>query len=89
MLKYVAISVDRNVIKKEAEMILEYNDFTTEIQRVQNIKTNVIPAKTGSTGSISKSLRQYLSNTPGKREIKELQTAAILGTAHTLREVLT
>ena len=89
MLKYVAISVDRNVIKKEAEMILEYNDFTTEIQRVQNIKTNVIPAKTGSTGSISKSLRQYLSNIPGKREIKELQTAAILGTAHTLREVLT
>jgi hypothetical protein len=36
------------------------------------------------TGTISKSLRQYLSNIPGKREIKEIQKAAILGTAHIL-----
>ena len=31
---------------------------------------------------------QYLSNIPGKHEIKELQTTAILGTAQILREVL-
>ena len=40
------------------------------------------------TGTISNSLRQYLSNIPGKHEIKELQKTAILGTAHTLQEVL-
>jgi len=34
------------------------------------------------------SLRQCLSNIPGKHEIKELQTTAILCTAQTLREVL-
>jgi hypothetical protein len=33
MLIDVAISGDRNVIKKEAEKILKYKDLTTEIQR--------------------------------------------------------
>jgi ribosome-associated translation inhibitor RaiA len=34
MLIDVAISRDRNVIKKEAERILKYKDLTTEIQRM-------------------------------------------------------
>jgi hypothetical protein len=53
-----------------------------------NVKTNVIPVIIGATGTISKSFRKYLSNIPGKHEIKELQKTAILGTAHTLRKVL-
>jgi hypothetical protein len=53
-----------------------------------NVIARVIPVITGATGTISKSLRQYLSNVPGKREIKELQKTATLGTAHRLREVL-
>jgi hypothetical protein len=37
----------------------------------------------GATGTVSKSLRQYLSNIPpGKHEIKELQITVILGAAH-------
>jgi len=36
----------------------------------------------------SKQLRQYLSNIPGKQEIKELQQIAILVSAHILRKVL-
>jgi hypothetical protein len=43
---------------------------------------------TGATGTISKSLRQYLNNIPGEHEIKELQKTAILGTVHILRKVL-
>jgi hypothetical protein len=76
------------VIKKEAEKILKYKDFTTEIQCMWNVKTKVIQVIIGATGTISKSLRQYLSNIPGKHEIKELQKTATLGTAHKLREVL-
>ena len=53
-----------------------------------NVKAKVIPVITGLTGTISKSLRQYLSNVPGKHKIKELQKIAILGTAHILRKVL-
>jgi hypothetical protein len=46
------------------------------------------PVIIGVTGTISKSLRQYLSIIPGKHGIKVLQKIAILGTAHVLREVL-
>jgi hypothetical protein len=72
MLKDVEISGDRNMMEKEAENILKYTDFIIEIQLTWNIKENVIPVLTGSTGNISKSLRQYLSNITGKYEIKEL-----------------
>jgi len=85
MLIDVAISGDRNVIKKEAEKIIKYKDLTIEIKRMRNVKTKVIPVI---IGAISKSFRKYVSNTPGKHEVKELQKTAILGTAHILRKVL-
>jgi len=84
----VAISGDRNVIKKEAEKILKYKDLTTEIQPMWNVITNVIPVIIGATGTISKSFRKYVSNIPGSHEVKELQKTTILGTAHILRKVL-
>jgi len=43
MLIDVAISGDRNVIKKEAKKILKHKDLTIEIQRMWNAKTKVIP----------------------------------------------
>ena len=85
----VAISGDRNVIKKEAEKILKYKELTIEIQRMWDVKTNVIPVIIVATGTISKSFRKYVSNIPGKYEVKELQKTAILSTAHILRKVLT
>jgi len=84
----VAISVEWNVIKKEAEKIIKYRDLTTEIQLMWNVKTEVIPVIIGATGTISKSFRKYVSNIPGKHEVKELQKTVILGTAHILRKVL-
>ena len=87
MLMDVANPGDRNVIKKEAEKILKYKDLITEVHFMWNVKPKVIPVITWATGTISISLTQYLSYTPGKQEIKELQKTAILGTAH-LREVL-
>ena len=38
MLIDVAISGDRNVIKKETNKILKYKDLTKEIQRMWNVK---------------------------------------------------
>ena len=83
-----AISGDRNVIQKEAEKILKYEDLTIEIQRIWNVKTKVIPVIIGATGTISKTFRKYVRNIPGNLEVKELQKTAILGTAHILRKVL-
>ena len=69
----VAISGDRNVIKKEAEKILKYKDWTIEMQRMWKVKTRVIPVIIGASGTISKSFRKYISNIPGNHEVKELQ----------------
>ena len=76
------------MIKKEAEKILKRKDLTTEIQRMWNVETKVIPVIIGVTGTISKTFRKYASNIPGNHEVKELQKTAILGTAHILRKVL-
>ena len=53
-----------------------------------NVKTKVIPAIIGATGTISKSFRKYMSSIPGNHEVTELQKTATLGTAHILRKVL-
>ena len=70
MLKAVAKPGDRNLIKKEAEKILKYKDLRIHIQPMWIVKAKVIPVIRGATGTISKSLRQYLNNIPGKHEIK-------------------
>jgi hypothetical protein len=73
MLINVAVPGDRNVIKKEAEKILIHKDFIIEIQRMWKVKATVITVVIGTIGTISKSLRQYTSNVPGKQEIEEIQ----------------
>jgi len=73
------------MIKKEAEKILKYGDLVIKIQRMWNVKAEVIPVITGATRTISISLKQYLSNILGQHEIKELQK---VGTAHVLRKIL-
>ena len=88
MLIGVTIPEDRNIIKKEGEKILKYKYLIIEIQRMWNVNAKAILVIMGATGTISKSLRQYLSNIPEKHEIKEMQKTAILGTAHMLRKVL-
>ena len=52
MLIDVAISGDRNVIKKETQKILTYKDLTIEIQRMWNVKTKVMPVIIWATGTI-------------------------------------
>jgi len=76
------------VIKKEAYKFLKYKDLTIEIQRMWNVKTEVISVIIRGTGTILKSFRKHVSNIPGKHEVKELENTAILGTAHIIRKVL-
>jgi hypothetical protein len=45
----VAISADRNVIKKETEKFLKYKDLTIEIQCMWNVEAKLIPVITGET----------------------------------------
>jgi hypothetical protein len=48
-----------------------------------NVKTKVFPVIIGSTGTISKSFRKYVSNIPGNHEVKELQKRHIRHCTHT------
>ena len=72
MLIDVAILGGRDVIKKEAEKTVKYKDLIIEIQCMWNVKVKAMPVIIGMTGTITKSLRQYLNNIPGKHEIKAL-----------------
>jgi len=78
------------VIKQEAGKILKYKELLNEIQHMWNVKAKVVPVIIRATGTIPKSLRQYLSNTPGKHEIKELKKKKkpLLGTKHILQKML-
>ena len=62
----VAIPVNRNVIKTEAEIILKYKDFTTEIQRMCNVKAKGIPVTIGATGTVSESPQTEPEQRTGK-----------------------
>jgi hypothetical protein len=50
--------------------MLKYKVLVTDMQGMWNVKANVVIV---ATGTISKSFGQYLSDIPGKHEIKELQ----------------
>jgi hypothetical protein len=88
MVTSAAITEDRNVIKKEAEKVLKYKDLTIDIQRMCNVKTNVMPVITGATETISKNIPKIPEQRTGKARNLQLQKTAIFGTAHTLRKVL-
>jgi hypothetical protein len=77
----IIIIIEIKIIK-EAEKILIYKDLAIEMW---NVKTRVIPAIIGATGTISKSFRKYVSSILGNHEVTDLHITAILGTAHILR----
>ena len=88
MLIDVAISGDRNVIKKEAEKILKYKDLAIEIQRMWNLENVGDTGNNGGDWDYFKVIQKLREQLPGKHEVKELQKTDILGTAHILRKVL-
>jgi hypothetical protein len=69
----VAIPSDKNVIQKEAENKLKYNNLSIEIQRMWNMKCFVMPVIIGATGILSRSLQKYLETIPGQHSIDSLQ----------------
>jgi hypothetical protein len=84
----VAIPSDRNVIQKESEKKLKYENLSIEIQRMWNMKCFVIPVIIGAIGIVTRALKIYLETIPGKHSIDSLQKTAVLGTSHIIRKVL-
>jgi hypothetical protein len=71
MLIDVAISGDRNVIKKGDEKISEYKDPKIEMLHMWSATAKIIPVIIGATGTISKSLRHCLRYMPGNHDTNE------------------
>ena len=67
---------------------VKIQEFSIEIQRMWNLKCTIIPAITGATVIVARSLRKNLEAVPGKHSIDSLQKTAILGTSHIIRKVL-
>ena len=53
-----------------------------------NLKCAIVPVIIGATGIVTRSLRKNLEAVPGKHSLDSVQKTAILGTSHTIREVL-
>jgi len=79
---------NNNVIKKQAEKILKYKNLTIQINRLWNVRNNSDTGNNRGNWNRLISFIQYLSNIPGKHDIKVLQKTATLGIAHILRRVL-
>ena len=62
----IIISANNNNNNKEADKILKYEDHTTEIQRMWNVKATVIPVIIGATGTISKITQTVPEQRTGK-----------------------
>jgi hypothetical protein len=71
------------VIKKEAEKILKYKNLIIEIQRMWNVKAKVILVIIGATGTVSKSLGQYLSNMQESTKSRNCKNSHIGHCTHT------
>jgi len=70
----VPISGACNVIKKAAEKILKYKDLTTEIQRMWNVTTKVIPVITKGNWNHLKIVQKITRKAPQNNSRTELHT---------------
>ena len=78
----------QNVVQNEAEKKLKYKSLCLEMQRTWNPKYTIVLVILGESGIVTRSLKKNLETIPGKHSIDSLQKTAILGTSHTIREVL-
>jgi hypothetical protein len=58
---------------------MESNNNNNNNNFMYNLKAKVTSVITGTTGTIFKSLRQYLSNIPRKHKIKEIEKNSHIG----------
>ena len=85
----VAVPGDCRINEKEEEKIDKYQDLRREVSRLwQQKKVHVVPIVIGVIGSISKNFIGFLHQLEINTNMGELQKAALLGTARTLRKVL-
>ena len=68
----VSIPANINIIEKEKEKVLKYQDLWIESQKLWNIRLKVFQLFWGSLGAYTTKLSSYLTEIPGSHRIGEL-----------------
>jgi hypothetical protein len=85
----MAVPADKNILEKEKEKVIKYQDLKMELKRLWKMKVKVIPVVIGALGSVSKNLKKWLKELDMEElDCSALQKAALLGTAKILRRTL-
>ena len=85
----VAILGDSRIQQKEVKKITKYQDLKIEVERLWERKATVVPVVIGALEAIPRDLTKYLNTLVlDKITPSQLQKAALLGIAHTLRKYL-
>ena len=66
----------------------KYKDLELEIQRMWQMKTEVIPVVVGALGTIKKGMVEYIKRVSERATVTETQKIIMLGSARILRKAL-
>ena len=83
-----AVPGDSRIEEKEKDKIEKYQDFGRELQKIWNVKVNIMPLAVGSLGAIAKQFGNRLKQIGIAVGTGQVQKTVLLGTAGILRKVL-
>ena len=84
----VACPNEQRLEEKREEKLRKYSELQLEVSRMWNKSTRTIPIIIGALGSIPSSLKSYLDQLGVRYNMDTLQQSVLLGTANTIRKVL-
>ena len=83
-----AVPGDSTIEEKEKDKIEKYQDLGRELQKIWNVKVNIIPLIVGSLGIIYKQFSNRLKQIGIRAGTAQVQKVVLLETARILRKVL-
>lgn len=72
---------------KETEKLNKYKDLETEIGRMWNVRTKVVPVIIVTLGTVEKGLDLKLQLLPGHSSVTDVQKITSMSTAHIILKV--
>ena len=85
---HFAVPGDSRIAEKEKDKIEKYQDLGRELQKIWNVKVEIIPLVVGSLGAIPKQFGNRLKPIGITVGTAQVQKTVLLGTARILRKVL-
>ena len=84
----IIIPSDRNIALQEIEKKSKYKYLELEIQRMWQMKTEVIPVVFGALGTVKEGMVENIKKVSERASVTETQKIRLLGFAQILRKVL-